>query len=100
MAKQPTQGTLDKAAKNVTPADLDDLAQIEQEFEGRIEQYYTDGRTYMMQQFVMLLAKIKAEKKKMAARFDREGLASHRNALAALKKGQRGAQDDGESSEE
>lgn len=84
MAQQ-TKSTLTQAAQHVTPEDLDDLRALEAEFEDRITKAYENGRTYMMLRYTSMLAGIKVDIKRIAARMDREVMAAHRAAAKALK---------------
>ena len=65
--------------------DLEDMEQFQRDLEAKIDQAHEDGRTYMMSQYVKILAGVKAEVKRVRDRFDRESMAAHRKAQRALK---------------
>jgi hypothetical protein len=82
------------AAKVIREEDLEDMEQFQRDLEAKIDQAYEDGRTYMMSQYVKILAGVKSEVKRVRDRFDRESLAAHRKAHRTLKEQTKQAKQD------
>jgi len=77
--------TLKGAASIIREEDLEDMEQFQRDLEDKISQAHDDGRSYMMAQYVRLLATVKIEVKRIRNRFDRESLANHRRAQRELR---------------
>ena len=58
--------------------DLEDLDRLRQDMQARVDQARDDGRIFMMNEYVMLLAQVTSKINKIQARFNRETLASMR----------------------
>lgn len=69
--------------------DLQDLEELQRDMQGRVDKAREDGRIYMMQEYVRILALVTPEIKRIRIRFDRETLAGmrkdHRNLKAQAK---------------
>jgi len=80
----------------VREEDLEDLQKLHVDLQSRIDQARTDGRLFMMSQYVRLLALVTPEIDRIQKRFNREILAAHRKDAKALKLEKRTAQRDAE----
>jgi len=69
--------------------DLADLEAMRRDMQGRIDQARDDGRIFMMQEYVQILAHLTSKINRIQARFNRETLASmrkdHRNLKAEVR---------------
>lgn len=74
-----------KMAGMVTEEDLQDLQNFLRELEGRCDQAQEDGRIYMSQQYIRLIAIINPEEKRIRERFKREKLSGQRKRNEELK---------------
>lgn len=72
-------------AAMVREEDLDELKGLHTDLQQRIDQARTDGRLFMMSQYVRLLALVTPEIDRIQKRFNRETLAMHRKEHKALK---------------
>lgn len=66
-------------------ADLEDLDRLRQEMQGRVDQARDDGRLYMMNEYVLLLAQVTTKINRIQARFNRDTLAGMRKEHKNLK---------------
>ena len=73
------------AAAMVREEDLDELKDLHADIQKRIDAARTDGRLFMMGQYVRLLALVTPEIDRIQKRFNREALASHRKEHKSLK---------------
>lgn len=73
------------AAAMVREEDLEELEALQSELTKRVDQARTDGRLFMMGQYVRLVALVSPEIKRINARFHRENLAALRKDHKALK---------------
>jgi hypothetical protein len=94
MAKDTDKTKLTGAASIVREEDLEDMTALEHELQERIDKAREDGRTYMMAQFVRMLAMIKSESTRIRARFDREVLANMRREHKELRLADREAREE------
>lgn len=78
-------GKLAAAATVVTESDLEELEALLAELRQRTLKAHDDGRTFMMQQYTVLVASVQPQVKKLRDRFDRESLAGFRKAHKILK---------------
>jgi len=69
----------------VREEDLEELQTLHTDLVKRVDQARTDGRLFMMGQYVRLVALISPEIKRINARFHRENLAALRKDQKALK---------------
>jgi hypothetical protein len=72
-------------AAMVREEDLEELKDLHTDLQKRIDQARTDGRLFMMSQYVRLLALVTPEIDRIQRRFNRETLAAHRKEHKALK---------------
>jgi hypothetical protein len=72
-------------AAMVREEDLDELKDLHTDLQKRIDAARTDGRLFMMSQYVRLLALVTPEIDRIAKRFNRETLAAHRKEHKSLK---------------
>jgi hypothetical protein len=87
MASNMTPGEHARAiAAMVREEDLEELKDLHTDLQKRIDQARTDGRLFMMSQYVRLLALVTPEIDRIQKRFNRETLAMHRKDHKALKK--------------
>jgi hypothetical protein len=77
----------------ISPEDLDDLQKFQGDLQARIDQAHDNGRSYMMAQYVVIMATVSIEIRRIQARFERDSLASSRKMLKVLKKEQKAARD-------
>ena len=73
------------AASMVREEDLEELEALHSELVKRVDQARSDGRVYLMGQYVRLVALVSPEIKRVQARFHRESLAALRKDHKALK---------------
>lgn len=73
------------AASMVREEDLEELEALHSELVKRVDQARSDGRVYLMGQYVRLVALVSPEIKRVQARFKRETLAALRKDHKALK---------------
>ena len=73
------------AATVITDHDLEDMENLLTEVEERVQKAHGDGRTFMMAQYVRIVALISPEIDRIQRRFKRESLAAHRRAYKELK---------------
>ncbi len=71
--------------------DLKDLEELRHDMQDRVDKARDDGRIFMMQEYVMLLAQITSKINKINKRFNRETLASMRKDHMDLRAGARAA---------
>jgi F0F1-type ATP synthase epsilon subunit len=90
---QPTAENTKSAAAIVREEDLSDLQGFQSHVEEKIATARDEGRIYMMQQYVRILAGVTSEVKKISARFERERMASHNNELKTMKKAKKEKED-------
>jgi hypothetical protein len=84
-----------KAATMVREEDLQDLQRFLGELKDRVHQSREDGRTFMMQQYVRLVAMVSPEVTRIQKRMEREDLAAFRKDHKHLKaEAQDGANDE------
>jgi hypothetical protein len=72
-------------AAMVREEDLDELKALHTDLQQRIDSARTDGRLFMMSQYVRLLALVTPEIDRIQKRFNRETLAMHRRDHKDLK---------------
>ena len=72
-------------AAMVREEDLDELKALHTDLQNRIDAARTDGRLFMMAQYVRLLALVTPEIDRIQKRFNRETLAMHRKEHKELK---------------
>jgi hypothetical protein len=72
-------------AAMVREEDLEELQELHADLQKRIDQARTDGRLFMMGQYVRLQAMVSPEISRVEKRFKRETLAANRKAHKALK---------------
>ena len=72
-------------AAMVREEDLQELQELHTDLQKRIDAARTDGRLFMMSQYVRLLALVTPEIDRIQKRFNRETLAMHRKEHKALK---------------
>ena len=77
------------AASMIREEDLEDLEKMHKELVAKVDQARTDGRIYLMSQYVRLVALISPEVDRVQRRFKRETLAALRKDHKALAKGSR-----------
>ena len=77
------------AASMVREEDLAELEALHSELVKRVDQARSDGRVYLMGQYVRLVALVSPEIKRVQARFKRETLATLRKDHKALKESSR-----------
>jgi hypothetical protein len=80
-------------AAMVQEEDLDELQTLRKELQTRVDEAHSNGRIYMMAQYVTILAKVTAEIRKVRDRFDRESIAGNRRAHKELKLNASGGQE-------
>jgi hypothetical protein len=73
--------------------DLEELRNLQEELQSRIDKASEDGRVFMMQQYVLLHASVTSQVQRIQARFHRETKAANRKAAKELKASQKGAKD-------
>lgn len=83
-------GKLAAAATVVTESDLEELEALLAELRKRTLEAHDNGRTFMMQQYTVLVASVQPQVKKLRDRFDRESLAGFRKAHRMLKDAESG----------
>ena len=76
-------------ASMVREEDLQELEALQSELVSRVDKARTDGRLYLMGQYVRLVALVSPEIKRITARFHRENLAALRKDHKALKLAQK-----------
>jgi hypothetical protein len=79
------------AASIVREEDLEELEALHSELVKRVDQARSDGRVFMMSQYVRLVALVSPEIKRIRARFQRETLATLRKEHKALKQAHKDA---------
>ena len=77
----------------VREEDLEELKELQDELQNRIDKKSEDGRVFMMQQYVQLYALVTADVKRIQARFHRETTAANRRAAKELKESKKGERD-------
>ncbi len=65
--------------------DLQELEELHHEMQERVDKARTDGRIYMMQEYVRILALVSPEVDRIQRRFKRESLATFRKEHKDLK---------------
>lgn len=80
-----TKATLNQAATMIREEDLQDLQDFLRELKQRVEKARSDGRTFMMAQYVMLVATVSPQVTRLQKRFEREDLAAFRKMHKHLK---------------
>ena len=73
----------------VREEDLQELEALQSELVSRVDKARSDGRLYLMGQYVRLVALVSPEIKRINARFHRENLAALRKDHKALKEATR-----------
>lgn len=91
MATNNVTGT--QLASMVREEDLEELEAFLKELEDKAHQAKDDGRIYMAQQYIVLVANVNAEVHRIRARFKREAIASLRKDTKRLKEEQRARQE-------
>ena len=84
---------LTNATAAVREEDLEELEKFKIELQDRADQARTDGRPFMMQQYVHLIAIVSTQTTKLRKRFERESLAEMRRANKLLKEQQKQEQE-------
>lgn len=82
-------------ATMVREEDLDELENLRRELTSRCDQARNDGRIYLMQQYIRLVAVVSPEIDRVQRRFKRESLAELRRTHKDLRRQQREAADEG-----
>ena len=65
--------------------DLTDLEELRRDMQERVDAAHADGRVFMMQQYVLLLAQVTSTMNRIQARFNREMLADMRRTHSDLR---------------
>lgn len=96
MAKANKTATLNGKQITVAPIeqDLTDLENLRRDMQTHVDEAHNDGRVFMMQEYVLLLAQITSTINKVQARFNREMLADMRRTHKDLRAEVRAAQAD------
>ncbi len=81
-------------ATMIREEDLEQLEELRKELQDRCDQAGTDGRVYMMSQYIRLIAVVSPEIDRVQRRFKRESLASLRKTHKDLKASKRDDQSD------
>jgi len=76
-------------ASMVREEDLEDLEKLLKDLEDSAHKAKDDGRIYMAQQYIVLVANVNAEVHRIRARFKREAIASLRKETKRIKDEQR-----------
>ncbi len=79
-----TNGTA--LAVAVREEDLQEMEELLRDLQGRADKARTDGRVFMMEQYVLLIARVAPEVTRIQKRFQREALAGFRKDHKELKK--------------
>lgn len=87
-----TQKSLNQAATMIREEDLEDMQKLLSELKGRVQKAHDDGRTFMMQQYTLMVATISPQVTRIQKRFEREDLSAFRKMHRHLKK--QGKQED------
>lgn len=74
--------------------DLEDLEALRRDMQGRVDQARDDGRIFMMQEYVQILAHLSSKINRIQARFNRETIAGMRKEHKDLKAQARAARSD------
>jgi len=82
-----TKKDLTQAATFIREEDLDELVGLLRELKERVQKAREDGRIFMMQEYVQLVALISPQVNRIQRRFEREDLASFRKEHKLLKGG-------------
>ena len=69
------------------------VADLRRDLQEKADKAREDGRIFMMQEYIRLIASVNPQIKKIRSRFDREALASFRKEHKGLKKAAKGAQE-------
>lgn len=93
MAKDLTQEKIKNLAQTVREEDLEELEDLRRNLQEKADQARESGRVFMMQQYIMLIANVSPQIKRIRDRFDREALADFRKAHKSLKAQARAASD-------
>lgn len=80
-----TKATLNLAAQTIREEDLQDLQDFLRELKSRVQKAHDDGRTFMMQQYTILVATVSPQVSRLQRRFEREDLAAFRKQHKHLK---------------
>lgn len=80
-----------QAASMIREEDLQDLEELLKNLQDRVDQAHSDGRVYLMSQYVRLVALVSPEIDRIHRRFKRESLAAMRKLHQDLKFEQRAA---------
>ena len=78
----------------ITDEDLNELQELKADLQSRVDSSRENGRVFMMNQYVTILAKVNVEVRKVRDRFDRESMADNRRTAKELKAGARGESGD------
>ena len=81
----PTSADIRMMASMVREEDLEELQKVRQELLESADKAREDGRVYMMQQYIRLIAVVTPEIDRVQRRFQREALAELRKAHKELK---------------
>jgi hypothetical protein len=85
MATNNKTAKLTGAATIVREEDLEDLENFLKELKNRVHQARDDGRTFMMQQYTILVAMVSPEVTRLRKRLEREDLAAFRRDHKTMK---------------
>ncbi len=80
-----TQKELASLATTVREEDLQELEDLRRDLQAKADAAHNDGRIFMMQEYIMLIAVVSPKIKKIRDRFDREALASFRKMHKGMK---------------
>lgn len=92
MAKNITTANGTQMAMAPREEDLQDLEKLLRTLQGEVDKAREDGRIFMMQEYVRLVALVSPEIDRIQRRFNRETLAAFRKEHADLKAQARAAQ--------